>query len=73
MAVDPERAKRTVDAYETMPHAPVGPTFKAAYQVMIDETVAQCAAILATGRIKPHFLVDGCDDGCKIKARKKPK
>ena len=40
-----------MDAYEAMPHAPDDPTVKAAYQAMIDETVAQYAGMLATGPI----------------------
>jgi hypothetical protein len=71
--VDAVRAKRIADAFEAMPHDPQDPTVKAAYQALIDETTAQHAAMLATGRIKPRFLVDGCDDGCNVKAIKKPK
>lgn len=47
--VDRERAKRIADEFERMTHAPNDPEVRAAYQAMIDETLAQWRAIKATG------------------------
>jgi hypothetical protein len=49
--VDKERAKHIADAFEAMKHGPQDPETKAAYQAMIDETLAQYEAILATGLV----------------------
>lgn len=47
--VNPARAKRIADAFEAMPHDPLNREVKAAYATMIEETVAQYEAVLATG------------------------
>ncbi len=49
--VDVERAKRIAKAYDEMKHAPDDPAVKAAYQAMIDETLAQYQFVKATGLV----------------------
>ena len=46
---DPERGRRIAEAYEQMQHAPEDPAVKAAYQAMIDETLAQFQFVKASG------------------------
>ena len=53
--VDPERARGIADAYEAMKHDPQNPEVKAAYQALINETLAQYQAILNTG-LKVEFI-----------------
>lgn len=53
--VDPARAKRIADAFEAMPHDPTNPEVKAAYDALARETLAQWAAIKATG-LKVEFI-----------------
>lgn len=59
--VDPERAKRVADAYESMVHDPQNPEVKAAYRAMIEETLAQFEFIQKTG-LKISFI-DYAKDG----------
>lgn len=47
--VNRERAARIAQEFENMQHAPHDPTVAAAYQAMIDETVAQYEAAIAGG------------------------
>jgi hypothetical protein len=47
--VDKARARRIADAFEQMPHAPADPEVAAAYDAMINETIAQYEAVLASG------------------------
>lgn len=47
--VNPERAKRIADEYERMEHDPHNPEVKAAYDALVEETVAQYRAALAAG------------------------
>lgn len=47
--VNEARAKRIAAAYDAMPHAPQDPRVKAAYQNMIDQTVAQYRALEKAG------------------------
>lgn len=53
--VDEALAKRIADAYEAMPHDPQNTEVKAAYDAMINETVAQYEEILKTG-LKVEFI-----------------
>lgn len=53
--VDKERAKRIAEAFEAMPHDPSNSEVKAAYAALVDETVAQYEAVLATG-LKVEFI-----------------
>lgn len=57
--VDPDRARRIAAAFDAMPHAPQDPEVKASYDAMIDETLAQYEAILASG-LRVEFI-DGED------------
>lgn len=52
--VDPERGARIARAFTRMIHDPNDPKVKASYAAMIDETLAQYRAILATG-LKVEF------------------
>jgi hypothetical protein len=47
--VNPKFAKRVADAFEKMKHTPNNAKVKAAYDALIDETLAQYQAIKATG------------------------
>ncbi len=47
--VDPAYSRRIADAYVAMKHDPNDPKVKASYRAMIDETVAQWHAMMATG------------------------
>jgi hypothetical protein len=49
--VDVERAGRIADAFTAMQHNPQDPQVKAAYDAMIEETIAQYQAILDTGLV----------------------
>lgn len=49
--VDADRAKRIAEAYEQMEHAPNDPRVKAAYDAMIEETLAQYQFVKATGLV----------------------
>jgi hypothetical protein len=53
--VDPERAKRIAAAFDEMAHTPDDPEVLQSYNAMIDETLAQYRAILATG-LKVEFI-----------------
>lgn len=53
--VDVNRAARIAAEFEKMKHAPNDPEVKAAYNAMIDETLAQWQAIKATG-LKVEFI-----------------
>lgn len=53
--VDPAKAARIADAFTALEHAPQNPEVKAAYQAMIDETLAQYRAILDSG-LKVEFI-----------------
>jgi hypothetical protein len=57
--VDPARATRVANAFESLKHAPQDPGVKAAYGAMIQETMDQYEAILKTG-LKVEFN-DGGD------------
>lgn len=48
-SVDPERATRIAQAYEAMKHDPQNPEVMAAYEAMIEETIAQYQAALDAG------------------------
>lgn len=58
--VDPERAARIAKAYDEMPNAPHDPEVAAAYQAMIDETLAQYRMIEKTG-VNFEFYPHGVD------------
>jgi hypothetical protein len=47
--LDQRRARKIAREFEEMQHAPNDPAVKAAYQAMIDETLAQYQAVLDTG------------------------
>jgi len=47
--VDPQRASRIADAFEQMEHTPNDPEVVEAYDALIEETIAQYEAIIATG------------------------
>lgn len=47
--VDPERAARIAAAYEAMPHAPNDPEVAAAYDDLIEQTIAQYRALEEAG------------------------
>lgn len=53
--VDAARARRIADEYESMEHSPQDPEVLAAYEALIDETVAQYEAALAAG-LKVEFI-----------------
>ena len=53
--VDPERAKRIAAAFDAMAHTPDDPEVLQSYNAMVDETLAQYRAILATG-LKVEFI-----------------
>ena len=57
--VDPERATRIANAFESMEHNPSDPEVKAAYQALINETTAQYRAMLDAG-VHVEFI-DGKD------------
>ena len=63
--VDPVRAERIAAAFEAMEHNPSDPAVKAAYQQMIDETVAQYEAILETGFVA-EFITETDAEGSLI-------
>ncbi|MCS6944184.1 MAG: hypothetical protein RMK97_02005 [Sutterellaceae bacterium] len=58
--VDPEFATRVAKAYEEMKHNPNDPMVRAAYQKMIEETVAQYEALRRAG-YKFDFMPEGRD------------
>lgn len=55
VVVDEARAKRIAAEFDKMPHTPNDPEVKAAYEAMINETIAQYEAILKTG-LKVEFI-----------------
>jgi ribosomal protein S11 len=57
--IDEARAKRIAQAFEEMPHAPDDPVVAAAYDAMIEETIAQFQLIKDTG-LQIEFI-DGED------------
>lgn len=61
VAADPDRGARIAAAYEAMEHNPSDPAVKAAYQAMIDETLAQYQFVKATG-LKIEFIEEGQAD-----------
>lgn len=50
-SVDVERARRIAQAYEQMEHNPQDPEVKAAYDAMIEETIAQYQAVVDSGLV----------------------
>jgi hypothetical protein len=58
--VDPERAARIADEYDRMTHDPSDPDVAAAYDAMIDETLAQYQAIVDAG-YEFEFMPEGVD------------
>lgn len=58
--IDPARAKRIAAAFEAMKHNPQDPTTKAAYQALIEETMAQYAAARRAG-LKVDFMPESGD------------
>lgn len=58
-AVDKERAARIAQAFEDMPHAPNDPEVRAAYDAMVDETLAQWREVEMSGLVVE--FVDGED------------
>ena len=58
---DPERGRRIAEAYDRMKHAPEDPVVKAAYQAMIDETLAQFQFVKASG-LDIDFIPEGAAD-----------
>lgn len=59
--VDVERAKRIAQAYEDMKDEPTDPKVAAAYDAMIEETLAQYQFVKATG-LKVEAIEEGQDD-----------
>ena len=59
--VDVERAKRIAEAYENMKDDPTDPKVAAAYDAMIDETLAQYQFVKATG-LKVEAIEEGQAD-----------
>lgn len=58
--VDPERAGRIAEEYDRMPHAPDDPEVAAAYQAMVEETLAQYRSIEEAG-YEFEFMPEGVD------------
>jgi len=58
--VDPARAERIAAAYAAMEHAPQNPQVRAAYQNLIEQTLAQYRALEAAGY--RFYLVDETND-----------
>lgn len=58
--VDPVRAKRIAKAFEDMKHNPQDPVTRAAYQALIEETMAQYAAARRAG-LKVDFMPESGD------------
>lgn len=58
---DPERGARIAEAYEQMEHNPEDPAVAAAYQAMIEETLAQYQYVKASG-IEIEFIEPGQPD-----------
>jgi len=56
--VDKEKAAKTAQAFEDMPHAPDDPAVQSAYGALIDETMAQWEAVKRTG-LKVEFNPPG--------------
>lgn len=60
LKVDPDRSARIAELYEEMEHQPDDPQVMAAYNAMIEETIAQYEAILETG-LRVEFIPPGKD------------
>lgn len=58
--VDKQRAERIAQLYDEMEHAPEDPEVRAAYNAMIEETLAQYEAITETG-LQVEFIPEGRD------------
>ena len=56
--VDKEKAAKTAQAFEDMPHAPDDPAVQSAYDALINETMAQWEAVKRTG-LKIEFNPPG--------------